>query len=129
MTLGERVGAAFDLAHSPPEDVGGIAVLFVAGDDAALAANALRHVEVKPVLFSGTWQRQFMTVRRDPAESSRAGIISGGCREECGVGLLHSLNEGKLHRAPCREVRLGYEELHSDKAAERGRVPLRFLGK
>ena len=44
---------ALDFAHAPPVDRRRIAVLFVAGHHAALAADALRHVEVKAILFAG----------------------------------------------------------------------------
>ena len=49
-----RVGipATFDFADAAPIDVRGISVLFVAGDDTAFAADALRHVEVKAILFA-----------------------------------------------------------------------------
>jgi hypothetical protein len=50
-----RVPAAFDFADAPPIDCSGVAVLLVARDDAALAADALAHVEMKPVLL--TWPR------------------------------------------------------------------------
>src|SRR6185503_9994472 len=50
---GIREPAAFDLADAAPVDRSGIAVLFVAGDDAALAADALPHVEVEAVLLAG----------------------------------------------------------------------------
>jgi hypothetical protein len=53
-TLRIRIPAALDFTHAPPIDVRWIAVLFVAGHDAALATNALAHVEVKAELFS--WQ-------------------------------------------------------------------------
>jgi hypothetical protein len=55
-----RVGpcTTFDLANATPADVGGVAVLFVAGDLARAAADALGHVEVKAVLFAGLeWPR------------------------------------------------------------------------
>jgi hypothetical protein len=48
-----RIVSAFDFADSPPVDVGWVAVLLVAGDHAALASDALRHVEVEAVLFTG----------------------------------------------------------------------------
>lgn len=60
VALGEGVRATFDLSHSPPEYVGRIAVLFVAGYDAALAADALRHVEVKAILLARAGHRQFV---------------------------------------------------------------------
>jgi hypothetical protein len=50
-----REPSTFDLADPPPVDRGGVAVLLVAGDHAALAPDALLHVEVKPVLLAGTW--------------------------------------------------------------------------
>jgi hypothetical protein len=46
-----RIPAAFNLANTPPIDLGGISVLLVASDDATLAADALRHIKVKAVLF------------------------------------------------------------------------------
>src|SRR5688572_6587113 len=48
-----REEPAFELADTPPVDRRGIAVLLVAGDDAALAADALPHVEVEAVLLAG----------------------------------------------------------------------------
>jgi hypothetical protein len=47
-----RVVAAFDLAYTPPVYVCWVAVLLVARHDAAFASDALRHVEVEPVLFA-----------------------------------------------------------------------------
>src|SRR5688500_44265 len=44
---------ALDVADPPPVDRRRIPVLLVAGDDAALAADALLHVEVKAVLLAG----------------------------------------------------------------------------
>ena len=46
------VPAALDLADTPPVDRGGVAVLFVARDNAALAPDALAHVDMKPVLLA-----------------------------------------------------------------------------
>jgi len=43
----------FDFTNAAPVDRGWIPVLLVAGDHAALATDALRHVEVEPILFSG----------------------------------------------------------------------------
>src|SRR6185436_7067558 len=53
-SLRVRIPAAFDLSDAPPVDRRGIAVLFVAGDHAALAADALAHVDVKAVLLAGS---------------------------------------------------------------------------
>ena len=44
--------AAFEFTDAAPVEVGGVAVLLVAGYDAALAADALRHVEMKAILFT-----------------------------------------------------------------------------
>src|SRR4030095_8869316 len=46
---GVRVPAALNLADATPVDRRGVAVLLVAGDDAALAADALPHVEVEAI--------------------------------------------------------------------------------
>ena len=45
------IEATFDLADAAPVDVGRISILLVAGHHAALATDALRHVEMKAVLF------------------------------------------------------------------------------
>jgi hypothetical protein len=49
-----RVGitTAFNLTHAPPINVRWISVLFVASHYAALAADALAHIEMKSILFS-----------------------------------------------------------------------------
>ena len=60
MALRVRIVAAFHFAHAPPVEFRGISVLLVAGHHAALAADALRHVEVKAVLFA-----VFERTRRD----------------------------------------------------------------
>jgi len=53
VALSVGVVAAFEVAHRTPVDCGRIAVLLVAGYDAALATDALRHVKVEAVLFAG----------------------------------------------------------------------------
>jgi hypothetical protein len=53
MPLGIGIVAAFDFADAPPVEFRGIAILLIAGDNAAFAADALRHVEVETVLFAG----------------------------------------------------------------------------
>src|ERR1019366_4047788 len=80
-----RVGvvAAFDLADAPPVEVRRIAVLFVAGYDTAFAANALRHVEVKAILFAlFEWTRGDQFAGRsfdlDKALNSVTGIARRG---------------------------------------------------
>jgi hypothetical protein len=57
VTLGVRIVSAFNLPDAPPIDRRRITILLVAGDDAALASNAFRHIEVKAILlatFEGT---------------------------------------------------------------------------
>ena len=54
--LCEREEAAFDLADAAPVDRRGVAVLLVAGNHAALAADAAAHVDVEAVLLAGLWQ-------------------------------------------------------------------------
>jgi hypothetical protein len=44
--------SALDFADAPPVNRGGISISFVACDNTALAADALRHVEVKTVLLA-----------------------------------------------------------------------------
>lgn len=55
MPLCKRIEAAFDLAYATPVRLRRIAVLLVAGDHTALAADTFRHVEMEPVLLSGSW--------------------------------------------------------------------------
>ena len=50
--LCSRKDAALNFAYAAPVDVGGIGVVFIAGDDTAFAANAFCHVEVEAVLFA-----------------------------------------------------------------------------
>jgi hypothetical protein len=49
-----RVGVptAFNLPNATPVDVRGISILLITGHNAALAADALGHVEVETVLFA-----------------------------------------------------------------------------
>jgi hypothetical protein len=56
---------AFDLADAPPVDGGRVAVLLVARDHAALAADALPHVEVEAVLLA-----RLERARRHPRHES-----------------------------------------------------------
>ena len=44
--------AAFDLANSPPAEIGRVAVLFIACDLAGAAADALCHIDMEAVLFA-----------------------------------------------------------------------------
>src|SRR5947208_7876187 len=47
-----RIPPAFDLTHAPPINLRRVSVLLVACHDAALAADALRHVKVESVLLT-----------------------------------------------------------------------------
>jgi hypothetical protein len=53
MPLRERIAAAFDLADSAPENVGGVSILLVAGHYTTFAADAFFHIEVEAVLLPG----------------------------------------------------------------------------
>ena len=48
-----RPGASLDLSDAAPAQIGRVAVLFIACDLAGAAADALGHVEVEAILFSG----------------------------------------------------------------------------
>jgi hypothetical protein len=50
--LGEGIRATLDLSDSPPVDLERVTVLLGARDLAAAAADAFRHVEMKPVLLA-----------------------------------------------------------------------------
>ena len=52
MPLGIWIVAAFDFAHAAPVEFRGIPVLLITGDNAAFAADALRHIEVETILFA-----------------------------------------------------------------------------
>src|SRR5437879_2824907 len=54
MALRIRVMPALHLADPPPVERRRIAVLLVTGHHAALAADALRHIEVKTILLAGS---------------------------------------------------------------------------
>jgi hypothetical protein len=53
-----RISAAFNLAHTTPENVRRIAVLLITRNNAALAPDALCHIEVKSVLLARTGRRR-----------------------------------------------------------------------
>jgi hypothetical protein len=76
--------AAFDFADAAPVDIGGISILFIAGDDTAFAADALFDAEVKAVLFAGAREaarREGDAIGgrndRDEIRASENGEISG----------------------------------------------------
>lgn len=100
VALRRRIYATFDLAYASPQDVGGIAILFVARHDAALTANALRHVEMEAVLLTRRRHRQPTDWWSSTAHFSCFEIATCSSRKECGRGLLHAFNKGKVHSAP-----------------------------
>src|SRR6185369_13533467 len=51
-SLSERVGPAFDFTNTPPVHVSRIVILLIACHLTAVATDALRHVEVEPVLLT-----------------------------------------------------------------------------
>ncbi len=65
------IGAAFDLADAAPDDVGGVAVLLVAGDLAGAAADALGHVEVEAILFAFFERARGDEARRERGDDLR----------------------------------------------------------
>jgi hypothetical protein len=77
-----RVCSTFDLTHAPPENVSWVPVLFVTGNNAAFAADTLRHIEVKPILFSrpGPGRHTFLRDRSaDQAERNLRCVGRDGC--------------------------------------------------
>ena len=48
-----RIPASLNFTDTAPVDLRWIAVLLITGDDTALASDALRHVEMEPVLLAG----------------------------------------------------------------------------
>ncbi len=52
VALGLRVAATLKLSDPPPQNVCRVAVLLIASHLARPAANALRHVEVEPILLA-----------------------------------------------------------------------------
>jgi hypothetical protein len=75
--LGERIRATFNLPHPPPVDVHRIAVLLVASDFTALAADAFGHVEVEPILLTGLERPQWDQRRLGVGPASRSGWSAG----------------------------------------------------
>ena len=52
VAIGIGIDAAFDLANTPPAEIGGVTVLLVAGDLAGAAADAFGHIEMKAILLA-----------------------------------------------------------------------------
>jgi hypothetical protein len=70
--LGARIPTTFDFADASPIDGRGVSVLFVAGDDAALAADAFAHVDVKAILLARARRaRRHARRRRDRGRRRR----------------------------------------------------------
>jgi hypothetical protein len=83
------VSTAFDLADAAPEDVGRVAVLLVAGDDATLAPDAFGHVEMEAVLLAGGGRRREREVERNAAVGAQLArkSVCGGEGEGFVAGL------------------------------------------
>jgi hypothetical protein len=77
-----RVRSTFDLSHAPPENVSWVPVLFIAGYNAAFAADALRHVEVKPILLSRPRRVRHTILRSRSAEQAERHLRCVG-RDGC----------------------------------------------
>src|SRR5262249_17445497 len=79
-SLGPRVPSTLDFRNTPPVDRGRISILFVAGDDAALAADALPHVDVEAVLLPRT-RRAMRHARRGRRRRSFGAVtlLQTGC--------------------------------------------------
>ena len=82
--LSERVRAAFDLADPAPVQMRWSVVLFVAGDLAAVAADALRHVEVEAVLLA----RRRRSRRHAPAVGGRLAVAATQRRRTADIGAI-----------------------------------------
>lgn len=103
MTLCVRINSALNLAHTSPENIRRIPVLLIACNHAALASDALRHIEVKPVLLTRTRTPQRSAACAGSAEGDR---LANGCTRRCNrneaFGLFSSIQKGKFHAAPER---------------------------
>src|SRR5205823_3440346 len=84
-----RIPATFDLADPAPVDVRWIAVLLVASDHTTFAADALGHVEVEAILFTGL-EGALRNLRRGNFEIHSA--VSYRC---CGRAPFRSKHEGR----------------------------------
>src|SRR5438552_12655463 len=93
-----RIPPAFDLTYAPPINLRRVSVLLVACHHAALAADALRHVKVKPVLLarlqSALWNSRFADVygARTMRRSGRIADSLGGEQKSCAL-LLCALKQ------------------------------------
>ena len=123
--LRRRIGAALDLSHAPPKDIGRISILLVARHHAAFAADALRHVEMKAVLLAGAGIRSGWAAepapQNEPVALSSAAGRSGKCatssccmRSSRGSSTVSSLDEETLSasaRANTRAFQHSHVEL------------------
>jgi len=92
MPMREWVMTALNLADATPVNHRGIAVLLVARYDAALTSDTFRHVEMKPVLLSGS---------RHPFGNQRRALPRiRATREEWIVVEQIALKQGKARHAP-----------------------------
>lgn len=103
------VASAFNLAYSAPKNICRIAVLFVAGNNAAFAANTASHVKVKPKLFSGPqglWQRR---------------LVCSTERAEVGSSVLRGMRVSALRFANAFEKGQFHADLHEERKMGRQR--------
>ena len=117
MTLRVRIVPAFDLPHASPVDRGRVAVLFVAGNHAALATDTLRHVEVEAILLSRSRragrEQQFAFHQRQCDRAVRRTSHSGSLKENRprtahnGARFLWSVSRIRLCNEPEWGLRTG----------------------
>jgi hypothetical protein len=95
------IRTALDLSHAAPENIGRISILFVAGHNTTFTADALGHVEVETVLFSGAGRRRHKVSKACSTECSfgilRMADLRDGCRcgqAEGGTAFLRTCEQG-----------------------------------
>src|SRR6185437_284287 len=113
-----RIRASFNLPHSSPQDVGGIAILFVASHYTAFAPDALRHVEVKTVLLAGTGHAQPVIGRRPTAVRSSAGSFGWLWWEKWVCRFLQTFDQGKFHGGSIGTHAPRLRRVHSEQTGE-----------
>jgi hypothetical protein len=93
------IPATFDFANAPPLNRGRISVLFIAGNDAAFAADALAHIEVEAILFAFVWFTvgdSLIGRERDLVEAIWFGL-QRGCQDESNAVFARTLYEWQRH--------------------------------
>jgi hypothetical protein len=89
---GIRIDATLDFAHATPENIRWISILLVAGNHAALAPDALGHIEMKAILFARAWRRWKRNASANATQRFHhpVGLIRHGGQTECVVARLDS---------------------------------------